>query len=294
MASTSDEIQPKSPSQDEDKISEENTSQTSYTRDLLVMLPPRSKLFDSVSTSGSEISELSEPFSDFGNTPEYENNRGSEDLSEQDIYNVLSFSTEFKSAMEEIKSENLKIDPSLSDISSMMSESFEQIQRASRFPQGHRKIPLGTQMKIVNLLNDKAFKFSSSSEEEEEEIQVPVRSQVFKKKKFVPDDKKTWEDIKDEILGGGKKDLAREIKKIHKKEKIKKAPVKEEELAYETMSGYWRLLSVYDEFQISPPGYDAYEQDQPHWLQTRPVPLTVFEGSRKKCLEWLKKYFQNY
>lgn len=262
--------------------------------DLLIMLPPRSKLFDNVSTSGSEVSELSEPFSDFGNTPEIEPNRGSEDLCEQDLYTALSFSSEFKSAMDSIRAENLEADPLLSEVASMMAESYEQIKLGACFPQIHRKIPLTTQMKIVNMLNDRAFKFSPESSEDEEEQKKPAaRSSMFKSKKFVPDDKKTWEDIKDEILGG-KKDLAKEITKIHKKEKTKKAVVKEEELAYETMSGYWRLLSVYDEFQISPPGYDAYEQDQPHWLQAIPVPLTVFEGSRKKCLEWLRKYFQNY
>lgn len=281
----------KQPENDEDDISENLCGP-----DLLIMLPPRSKLFDNVSTSGSEISELSEPFSDFGNTPEIEANRGSEDLSEQDLYTALSFSSDFKAVMDGIRAENIQADPSLAEVSSMMAESYEQIKVGAILTQTHRKIPLGTQMKIVQLLNEKAFKFSVESSEDEEEIKEKpkaVSGSMFKSKKFIPDDKKTWEDIKDEILGG-KKDLAKEIKKIHKKEKSKKSVVKEEELAYETMSGYWRLLSVYDEFQISPPGYNAYEQDQPHWLQTIPIPLTVFEGSRKKCLEWLRKYFQNY
>lgn len=258
--------------------------------DLLIMLPPMSTLFDNVSTSGSQVSELSEPFSDFGHIPEEETSRDSQDLSEQDLYTALVFSSDFKSVMEDIKAENLKSDPALSQVSSMMAESFEQIRLGSLFPQSHRKIPMGTQMKIVSLLNEKAFRFSpESSDEEPEQVVRPPKI-----KSFIPDEKKTWEDIKDEILGG-KKDLMRGIKKLKKKEQSKKKMImKEEELAYETMSGYWRLLSVYDDFKISPPGFDAYELPQPHWLQTKPVPLTVFEESRKKCLEWLSKHFENY
>lgn len=64
-----------------------------------------------------------------------------------------------------------------------------------------------------------------------------------------------------------------------------------DESIFETMSGYWRLLSVYDTFKISSPWYNAYEEGNEHWLQTKPIPSEVLENSRQKCLDWLKKYF---
>lgn len=63
---------------------------------------------------------------------------------------------------------------------------------------------------------------------------------------------------------------------------------------FDTMSGYWRMLSAYEDFQISPPYYNAFENESPHWLETKLIPFEVMENARKKCLHWLKENFQTY
>nr|CAD7263523.1 unnamed protein product [Timema shepardi]CAD7575413.1 unnamed protein product [Timema californicum] len=59
--------------------------------------------------------------------------------------------------------------------------------------------------------------------------------------------------------------------------------------AGDAMEGLWRMLSAYDEFRLTQPGYDAFDQDEPHWLDQDLMPWELVEESRKKCLEWFER-----
>ncbi|EEB11192.1 hypothetical protein Phum_PHUM097390 [Pediculus humanus corporis] len=67
----------------------------------------------------------------------------------------------------------------------------------------------------------------------------------------------------------------------------------DDEFLCDTMSGYWRLLSGFDEFKISPPNFDAYAEGKKHWLETKPIPPQVLDESINKCLNWMNKYFKD-
>ena len=67
----------------------------------------------------------------------------------------------------------------------------------------------------------------------------------------------------------------------------------DDEFLCDTMSGYWRLLSGFDEFKISPPNFDAYAEGKKHWLETKPIPPQILDESINKCLNWMNKYFKD-
>lgn len=70
---------------------------------------------------------------------------------------------------------------------------------------------------------------------------------------------------------------------------LKKTLVEDDE-HYDTSSGLWRMLSAYDNLVLSQPG-QSYREEK-HWLDTDPVPWSIMEESRNKCLEWLEKHHE--
>ncbi|XP_034251875.1 uncharacterized protein LOC117651710 [Thrips palmi] len=48
------------------------------------------------------------------------------------------------------------------------------------------------------------------------------------------------------------------------------------------------MLDCYDEFVCSPPGFHAFRQEKPHWLDQEPIPWSVREAAREKCNRWLQ------
>nr|CAD7414982.1 unnamed protein product [Timema poppensis] len=86
-----------------------------------------------------------------------------------------------------------------------------------------------------------------------------------------------------------------EEKEEAKQQQPSKVPVRRAESdssdgsAGDAMEGLWRMLSAYDEFRLTQPGYDAFDQDEPHWLDQDLMPWELVEESRKKCLEWFER-----
>ncbi|KAG8296797.1 hypothetical protein J6590_093290 [Homalodisca vitripennis] len=60
--------------------------------------------------------------------------------------------------------------------------------------------------------------------------------------------------------------------------------------APDNMSGLWNMLATYDDFFVTPPGFNLYQQDKPHWLDQEPIPWEVREKARRKCVKWLNNY----
>ncbi|XP_054283771.1 uncharacterized protein LOC129000711 isoform X2 [Macrosteles quadrilineatus] len=60
----------------------------------------------------------------------------------------------------------------------------------------------------------------------------------------------------------------------------------------DAMSGLWNMLATYDEFVVTPPGFNLYQQDKPHWLDQEPIPWEERERARRKCVKWLRNYHQ--
>lgn len=125
---------------------------------------------------------------------------------------------------------------------------------------------------------------SMNSEVEENIFPISSNSESSKKMEWLPvgllfqsSDLETFDESELSFEKGGKKRAVRDWEY--------------EETVFDTMSGYWRLLSCHDNFRISPPWYDAYAYGQKHWLQTKPIPQKVLEASTEKCIDWLNKYF---
>ncbi|RZF34369.1 hypothetical protein LSTR_LSTR008908 [Laodelphax striatellus] len=59
---------------------------------------------------------------------------------------------------------------------------------------------------------------------------------------------------------------------------------------YDPLSGLWNMLSTYDDFQVTAPGFNVSQQDKPHWLDQEAIPWQLREKSRVKCMNWLAKY----
>lgn len=53
----------------------------------------------------------------------------------------------------------------------------------------------------------------------------------------------------------------------------------------------WNLLLVNSKdatFQITPPNYNCFKQEKPHWLETPRVPWKTINHSIMKCQKWLE------
>lgn len=72
--------------------------------------------------------------------------------------------------------------------------------------------------------------------------------------------------------------------------KLKKRDKKNTKKKHDPMSGLWNMLSTYDEFVVTPPGYNAFQQEKPHWMDQEEIPWIEKEKARKKCVKWLEKY----
>ncbi|XP_018335403.1 uncharacterized protein LOC108744238 [Agrilus planipennis] len=58
------------------------------------------------------------------------------------------------------------------------------------------------------------------------------------------------------------------------------------------ISDMWSLLERHREdqkFVITPPWYDAYRQEQPHWSERPFIAWSVVDEAKQKCEKWLKK-----
>lgn len=70
-------------------------------------------------------------------------------------------------------------------------------------------------------------------------------------------------------------------------------PTKDSSTAsYDILSGMWKMLATNcdkEKFAITPPNYNAFQLDVPHWLETEPLPWKVMDNSREKCEKWLKE-----
>ncbi|KAK6638196.1 hypothetical protein RUM44_008624 [Polyplax serrata] len=185
--------------------------------DLLKVLPPQTKIFDIPSSSESDSSELSGPFSTVVFSDVVESKRRAKKLFGKDLYTAFNFSMEFKTAIKEVK-EKMAEDSRQKSVSESAAE---------------------------------------VSVEAVEEIEAG--------------------DLDDSGLENVRSSTSRES----------------EETPFDTMSGYWRMLSVYDTFRISAPWFDAYAEGKSHWLQTQPIPQEVLENSRQKCLNWLAENFDD-
>ncbi|KAL0272190.1 UNVERIFIED_CONTAM: hypothetical protein PYX00_005266 [Menopon gallinae] len=98
-----------------------------------------------------------------------------------------------------------------------------------------------------------------------------IMTEYWKKSSDEEDDKKS----------GSSLDVPKENRKGKSKDEKKKVVEDEEEADnFDTMSGYWRMLSAYEDFRISPPDYNAYENESPHWLETKIIPFEVFPDAR--------------
>lgn len=59
---------------------------------------------------------------------------------------------------------------------------------------------------------------------------------------------------------------------------------------FDMLSGVWKMLLTSKEFVVTPPGYSAFQQEKPHWLDQEPIPWLKRENARRKCSRWLHKY----
>jgi hypothetical protein len=58
---------------------------------------------------------------------------------------------------------------------------------------------------------------------------------------------------------------------------------------YDKTSGLWVMLSAHDDLALSQPGCKLHQQEGKHRPETAPIPWSIMEESRNKCLEWLEK-----
>lgn len=51
----------------------------------------------------------------------------------------------------------------------------------------------------------------------------------------------------------------------------------------------WRRLLNNSEgrFKVSPPAYDAFRQEEKHWLERPPISWKLVDDCRVKCVRWL-------
>lgn len=67
---------------------------------------------------------------------------------------------------------------------------------------------------------------------------------------------------------------------------------RESSATFDAQSGLWRMLSLQDtkdKFRVSSPTYNAFEQNEPHWLENPAVPWQILDQSKRKCLNWLSE-----
>lgn len=74
-----------------------------------------------------------------------------------------------------------------------------------------------------------------------------------------------------------------------KVEKIRTSKFK----TFDTLSGVWKMLMTSKEFIVTPPGFSAFRQGKPHWLDQEAIPWLERENARRKCATWLHKYHQH-
>lgn len=64
-----------------------------------------------------------------------------------------------------------------------------------------------------------------------------------------------------------------------------------EEESVSNKSNTWQLLEANSsgKFKITPPNYNAYQQEVKHWLEQPPIPWTRLNESTVKCENWLSR-----
>lgn len=45
-------------------------------------------------------------------------------------------------------------------------------------------------------------------------------------------------------------------------------------------------------FRVTPPNFNCFRQEKPHWLETPKVPWKILNTSIVKCQNWLEEYYE--
>lgn len=245
--------------------------------DLLVLLSPSDRVFESSPSTSDLSSIISIPFSD----PVPAEYLRKEAARAQRLVNeeLMTFSPEYKRAMVEYKEgKNISLGPDdLSSAATMMAEDLNTImQEAQKKIQIRRSQPPPPPSSLLasaleNLERNIEDYHTKKPEEEEDE------------------ESDSYDEDDEEEEGEGKPEKPRSRKASKSVVVAARKSVIEDEEYYDTTSGMWRMMSAYDDLVLSQPGYKENRQDDSSWLETEPVPWKVMEESRSKCLEWLEK-----
>lgn len=60
-------------------------------------------------------------------------------------------------------------------------------------------------------------------------------------------------------------------------------------------SEMWQMLACNEQnhFQISPPNFDAYNQENPHWLDKPRISWETINRSKQMCEKWLNQHYKH-
>lgn len=60
---------------------------------------------------------------------------------------------------------------------------------------------------------------------------------------------------------------------------------------FDGMSPIWKMLATgHEKYFATPPAFNAFEQDNPHWLSREIIPWEQLNDAKMKCEEWLDKH----
>ncbi|XP_022188382.2 uncharacterized protein LOC111046994 [Nilaparvata lugens] len=127
---------------------------------------------------------------------------------------------------------------------------------------------------VLGITNDLFKKPREFSKKFKREIDGLIRSGATGDKEF---DKVFVDAISDTKSEASSRDLQRK-------------PRKRSTTDFDPLSGLWNMLSTYDDFQVTAPGFNVSQQEKPHWLDQEAMPWQLKEKSRVKCMNWLTKY----
>lgn len=60
------------------------------------------------------------------------------------------------------------------------------------------------------------------------------------------------------------------------------------EKCFDIMSGMWKMMETSDSLIATPPNYNTFNQQSPHWLDRNGISWTSMDNATDKCEQWMK------